>query len=97
MNKQFYHKKVGDNVEKTQYSKYFFDTNLPVANYEKMKSFIADQFGFDKAYVTVFRSKGGHVCYPLFQDGNNNYISFGVKDYTYTCINGELKLLDGRG
>lgn len=84
-------------MKQALYANYFFDTKLPIANYERLKTFIADQFGFDKAFINVLRSKDGHVCYPLYQDKNNNYIVFCVKDYTYYCINGELQLLSKEG
>lgn len=88
--------KVGDNLEQIQYAKYFFDTNLPFADCDRLKTFIADQYGFDRAYINVLRSKAGHVCYPMFRDKSNNYIVFSVKEYIYSCINGELQLLNER-
>jgi hypothetical protein len=90
-------KEAGVSLERLQYSKRFFESSLPIANLDRMKSFIADQFGFDRFYINVLRSKDGHVCYPLYQDKKNNYIVFSVKDHIYSCINGRLELLDEGG
>lgn len=84
-------------MERTQYSKVFYDSKLPVADYEKAKTFIADKFGFDRAYIEILRSKEGVVFYPLYKDWSNNFIIFGVKGYTYSCINGELQILSEEG
>ncbi len=80
----------------TRYENYFFDASIPFANCERVKAFIADQFGFTKSYINVLRSHSGQLCYPLFKDKNNNYLVFKVMNYTYSCINGELQMLNER-
>ena len=80
-------------MDKTQYEDIFFNTNIPVANHEALKSFIADKYGFNIACVKVLRSYNGYCCYPLYKDEKCNYIIFEVKGLTYSCINGKLQLL----
>jgi hypothetical protein len=84
-------------MRQAQYSKLFFNPRLAFVNFEKAKSYIADQFGFDRAYVHILRSNSNHVRYPLYLDNYNNYIAFRVKDNIYECINGELQLLSKEG
>jgi hypothetical protein len=66
---------------------------LPISNLEYAKSFISDQFGFDKAYVKILKSYNGDVCYPLILNNSKNYIIFSVKDVVYQCLDGELNLI----
>ena len=84
-------------MEQKQYSKYFFDLKLPLSNFERAKTFIADQFGFDRSFIVILRSYGNHIRYPLFKDRDHNYMTFKVKDVIYECINGELSVITGRG
>ncbi len=84
-------------MRQSQYAKRFFCEKIPLGNFDAAKTFIVDQFGFDKAFVIILRSKDGHVCYPLFQDKGNNYIVFAVKNNMYECINGELQLISKEG
>lgn len=86
----------GERMLQTQYSKYFFDIKLPLSNFEAAKTYIADQYGFDRTFIEILRSKDGHICYPLFLDRYNNYIIFTVKGCTYECINGVLSIITGR-
>jgi hypothetical protein len=78
-------------MRQTQYAMYFFYQKLPLGTFKDAKTFIADQFGFNRAFINILRSNDGHICYPLFQDQYNNYIIFKVKDKSYSCINGELQ------
>ncbi len=80
-----------------KYKQRFFYAKLPLANIDKAKQYIADRFGFDCECINVSRSYNGKTCYPLFMDGQNNYIVFTVNGAVFQCIDGELKLIEGRG
>ena len=78
------------------FSNYFYGLKLPLGDFERLKVYIADQFGFNQECVKVLQSYQGHTHYPLFLDTANNYFVFAVNGLTYECIDGELKLL-GKG
>lgn len=80
-----------------KYKQRFFYAKLPLANIENVKGYLSDQFGFDLECINVLRSHNGKTCYPLFMDEQNNYIVFTVNGIVFQCIDGELKLLEGRG
>ncbi len=84
-------------MDKMKYENIFFNSNIPIANYEALKSFITDKYGFNISCVKVLRSYDEHVCYPLFKNEKCCYIIFEVKGLAYSCINGELQLLGERG
>jgi hypothetical protein len=89
--------KVGDELMGLLYEKYFFDTNIPIADTEVVKSFVAEQFGFKRTLIDINRSCEDGFCHPLFQDNSKNFIVFSVKNQEYSCIDGKLQVIAGRG